>query len=91
VTDAASYTLDQQVKVRPQSPLRLQRTRAYSSRAQLAVGVAGPGPLQQEDHPVGAPQQDVDVHDAAVAIHCHGLGRLMIGAESVIPGHDRQA
>jgi hypothetical protein len=42
-------------------------------RAQLAVGVAGAGAPQQEDHPIGPLQQDVDIHDAAVAARRPGL------------------
>jgi hypothetical protein len=65
-----------------------------AGRAQLTVGVAGARPFQQEDRSVGAAQEDVDVHDGAVAIRRKGpfwpavpLGR----AEIVVRSHSRRA
>ena len=65
--EATNCTLDQQVKVRPQSPLRLQRTRAYSSKTEHASRVDVPGSAQEKDRPL-APEDHVDIDDAEVAL-----------------------
>ena len=59
-----------------------------------AIGAAGARPLQQEDHSVGASQEDVDIHDGAVAIRRKGTfwpAVLLERAEIVVRAHSRRA
>jgi hypothetical protein len=80
-------------KMRNRSAGHNRRTRAYSSWTQLAVGVAGAGAFQQEDHPVRAQQQDVNVHDGAVAIRLDVRCRVRFArrTEGLACCHDRKA
>jgi hypothetical protein len=71
MTEVSSYIPDQQVKARPQSSLRLRRTRAYSGKTELPAGVDIADAAQQQDLAVAA-QDYVRVHDAHMPVS-HGV------------------